>query len=127
MTWNSAGIILFLMDNPFFAASNYPEVNRTLYTTYTMIEPSQNIYNEGCLTDVCTPGAHFYTLGTAFLEAVFLPLLRGLNCSSRELVRISLTDMEFINDCISSSADPDETTIKDDQQFCSVVSTNGKY
>ncbi len=108
-------------------ASNYPEVNRTLHVTYTMIEPSLSIYNEGCLTDVCTPGAHFYTLGTASDEQVVISLLRKLDCSSREFVRISLTDFEFITDCTSSSADPDKITIRDDQQFCSVVSTNGKY
>ena len=115
------------MDSPFFVASNYPDVNITFHSTYTMIEPSQSVYNEGCLTDACTPGAHFYTPGTAFLESMFLPLLRGLNCSNRELgVRISLTDFEFISSCTSNSVDPDKITISDNQQFCSVVSTNGK-
>ena len=109
-------------------ASNYPEVDRTVHTTYTMIEPSQSVYNEGCLTEVCSPGAHFYTLGTDFFEVILLPLLRDLNCSSREVVRISLTEMEFISDCgISSGAVPAEITIKDDQPFCSIVSTSGKY
>ena len=108
-------------------ASKYPEVNRTLFATYTMIEPSQSVYNEGCLTEVCMPGAHFYNVifGTAILPDIYLPLLRDLNCSSRELVRISLTEFQFISDCISRSTDPDKITMKDDQQFCSIVS--GKY
>ena len=128
MAWISADTILFLVDNPFFMASKYPEVNHTLYVTYTIIEPSQSVYNEGCLTEVCVPGAHFYNVmfGTAILADMFLPLLRDLDCSSRELVQIPLTEFEFISDCTSSSADPDKITIKDDQQFCSIVSSNGK-
>lgn len=128
----SADVVLFLLDNPFFMASNYPEVNRSQYTTYTMIEPSQSVYNEGCLTGKCIPGGHFYMLGTpgnSVIESLFLPELRHMNCSRREEVRISLTEFMFINitsssDCIFNNTG--KIVISDDRQFCSVVSTKGK-
>ena len=113
----STGIILFLLDNPCFMASNYPEVNSTLYTTYTMIEPSHNIYKKGCLTRVCTPGGHFYTLGSIIFESFLLSSLRtSVSCSSRDHVQISLSEVGFI-DCISTSTGNDS-----ELQFC----TNGE-
>ena len=60
-------------------------------------------------------------------EPILLPQLRRLNCSRRGEVRISLTEFMFINimsDCISIGTG--KIMIKDDQQFCSVVSTKGK-
>ena len=96
------GIILFLLDGPYYVMNNYSEVDITLHTTYTMIEPSQNIYKEGCLTDACIPGGHFYKIGSLgiFTEPLLLRGIRVSDCSNRDTVSISLSELGFITvDC----------------------------
>ena len=124
----SLGFILFILDSPLFMRFNYPEVNTTIHSTYSMIEPTRNIYKEGCLTDVCTPGGHLYALGTASFESFFLPRIRNLDCVSRDetSASLSLTELDYINpdDCTDHTTN--QLVIGSEEQFCSVSSTVGR-
>lgn len=118
-----SGFILFLLDSPSFINVNYPEVNITIHSTYSMIEPGHNIYKEGCLTDICTPEGHFYAISDNSLELFFLPSVRNLDCADadRSRVRASLTGLKFINpdDCIHKTMN--KLVISNEEQFCSVT------
>ena len=123
----SIGIILFLLDSPYFMRINYPKVDASLHTTYSMIEPSQNTYKEGCLTDVCTPGGHFYTLGTASFEGFYLEDIRNSDCSKTNQDDLPLVEFGFINDNDCTYTTTNKIVIGKEEKFCSVTSTRGRH
>ena len=119
-----ADLILFYVDSPSFTTVNYPEVNVTTHSTYSFIEPSQKIFKEGCVTDRCTAGGHFYALGTAVFEDFFLSNLRDQNCDATTgEVGLSLTNTEFLShtpDCNLMATN--EVVIGNEVEFCSISS-----
>lgn len=124
----SAGIVLFLVDNVHFLRVNYPWVDPALEITYSMIEPSRNIYKEGCFTDPsCTPGGYFYRLGTSVFEGFVLDDVRRSDCSKPVPDEISLTEFHLINedDCTRFNSTTNNLVIGRETTFCSVQSTIG--